>query len=250
MIRERFIIGQNLDSEMKVYRYISLKQFMHFIENNKTYLTRISSWDDTWEAPIMKLPTLHENGRLSKPEYSSGMDLFAQCWTSKEESDAMWRIYSTGKDGIKIGTTIKKFELLEGTNRYAVDEIFYYKNLIEGINYCNENSSISRTLRDGLIKREEFSHEQEIRLITLNAPNTVEKLLKDEENYLELNLDAKEFIEEIIIDPRAEEYYVETIKKYCERAEIKVIPKKSDLYDDDPFIKTQLVGKWIPVKDE
>ncbi|UYZ39009.1 DUF2971 domain-containing protein (plasmid) [Clostridium beijerinckii] len=248
MLPERFIIGQNLDPEMKVYRYISLKQFMHFIENNKTYLTRISSWDDTWEAPTMKLPIQHEDGRLSKLAYSSGMDLFAQCWTSKKESDAMWRIYSASKDGIKIGTTVKKFELLEGPRRYAVDEIFYYENLMEGLKYCDEHSSIMRIFREGLIKREEFSHEQEIRLITINAPNTLEKVLKDEENYLELNLNAKDFIEEIIIDPRAEEYYVETIKKYCERVGIEVVPKKSDLYNDDIFGQTKLVGKWISVK--
>lgn len=248
MIPERFIIGQNLDPEMKVYRYMSLKQFMHFIENNKTYLTRISSWDDTWEAPTMKLPMQHEDGRLSKPVYSSGMDLFAQCWTSKKESDAMWRIYSASKDGIKIGTTVKKFELLEGPRRYAVDEIFYYENLMEGLKYCDQHSSIMRIFREGLIKRDEFSHEQEIRLITINAPNTLEKVLKDEENYLELNLNAKDFIEEIVIDPRAEEYYVETIKKYCERVGIEVVPKKSDLYNDDVFGQTKLVGKWIPVE--
>lgn len=247
MIPKKFIIGQKLDPEMKVYRYMSLKQFMHFIENNKTYLTRISSWDDTWEAPIMKLPTQHDNGRLSKPAYSSGMDLFAQCWTSKKESDAMWRIYSASKDGIKIGTTVKKFELLEGLGYYAVDEIFYYKNLMEGLDYCNEGSSIMRTFREGLIKRDEFIHEQEIRLITINSPNTLGKVLKAEENYLELNLDAKDFIEEIIIDPRAEKYYVETIKKYCERVGIEVVPEKSNLYND-VFEETKLVGKWIPVK--
>lgn len=248
MIPERCTIGQNLDTEMKVYRYMSLKQFMHFIENNKTYLTRISSWDDTWEAPTIKLPMQHEDGKISKPGYSSGIDLFAQCWTSKKESDAMWRIYSASKDGIKIGTTIKKFELLEGPKHYAVDEIFYYENLMEGLKYCDEHSSIRRIFREGLIKRNEFSHEQEIRLITINAPNMLEKVLKDEENYLELNLNAKDFIEEIVVDPRAEEYYVETIKKYCERVGIEVVPKKSDLYNDDVFGITKIVGSWIPVE--
>ncbi|WP_315076253.1 hypothetical protein [uncultured Clostridium sp.] len=248
MIPDRFTIGQNLDPEMKVYRYMSLKQFMHFIENNKTYLTRISSWDDTWEAPTIKLPTQLDDSKISKAGYSSGIDLFAQCWTSKKESDAMWRIYSTSKDGIKIGTTIKKFELLEGPKHYAVDKIFYYKKLIDGLNYCNERGSVNPIFREGLIKRDEFEHEQEVRLITLNAPNMLEKEVKYGENHLELNLNAKDFIEEIVVDPRAEEYYVKTIKTYCKRAGIEVIPKKSDLYREDIFEQTQLVRKWITVK--
>lgn len=33
---------------------------------------------------------------------------FGQCWTLKSASDAMWRIYSHDKQGIRIRTTIRK----------------------------------------------------------------------------------------------------------------------------------------------
>lgn len=248
MALDRFIIGERLKSDMKIYRYMSLKQFMHFIEHNKTYFTRISSWEDTWEAPTVKLPIQFESGGIGMPQYSSGTDLFAQCWTSKEESDAMWRIYSSSKDGIKLGTTVKKFELLQGVNHYVVEKVFYYKDLMDGLSYCNKQSSIIRILREGLIKRNEFTHEQEVRVITLNDPKLLDKTLNSGENYLELSLSAKDFIEEIIIDPRAEDYYVETIKSYCKRVGVEIIPQKSDLYRNDIYEQTRIVQKFIPVK--
>lgn len=247
---ERFLVGKNLEHNTKIYRYMSLKQFMHFIENDKTYFTRISSGDDTWEAPTIKLPTQFENGQVEMPQYSAGMDLFAQCWTSKEESDAMWRIYSTSKDGIRIGTTVKKFELLQGTNHYVIERIFYYKELMEGLEYCQKPSSIMKIIRDGLIKRDAFSHEEEVRIITLNQPRFLDNILDDKENYLELDLNAKDFIEEITVDPRAEEYYVETIKSYCRRVGLEVIPKKSDLYKDNIYETTNIVQRFISVKDK
>lgn len=202
----RFLIGKNIEPDQKIYRYMSLKKFMHFIETNKTFFTRLSSWDDTWEAPTMKLPTQFTNGQIAVPQYSGEMDLFAQCWTSKEESDAMWRIYSSSKDGIRIGTTAKKFELLQGgINHYVIERVFYYKKLIEGANYINESSSIMKIIRGGLIKRDAFEHEEEVRVIFLNQPRIVDKCAKDEDNYFELDLNAKDFIDEIVIDPRAED---------------------------------------------
>lgn len=251
---ERFIIGEKLKPDMKIYRYMSFKQFMYFVEYNKTYFTRITAWDDTWEAPTTKMKTEFEDGKLEVPLYSSGMELFAQCWTSKEESDAMWRIYSNSKDGIKIQTTVKKLELLEGINYYAVEKVFYYKDLMEGLNYSQKLDFPMRVFWEGLIKRDAFTHEQEVRVITSSIPTfkCLEKNLDLKDKYLELGLNAKDFIEEIIIDPRAENYYVEAIKSYCKRLGFEIVPKKSSLYDDiyndDIYNKNKIIQKFISVK--
>ena len=35
-------------------------------------------------------------------------NLYGQCWTKTRESDAMWRIYSPNKNGVRIMTTPRK----------------------------------------------------------------------------------------------------------------------------------------------
>lgn len=243
----KLLIGEGLNPEDKVYRYISLIQFLYFIENNKTYLTRISSWEDTWEAPIRKIPTQHDNGKIEFPLYCASMDLFGQCWTQKKESDAMWRIYSPLKDGIKIGTSIKKFELIEGLKHSAIHKVLYYGNLKEGLEHTKNISGFSKIFADGLIKRDAFEHEKEVRLITRNDERMIGKQI-NEDNYVEFKLEYKDFLEEIVIDPRAEDYYVNIIRNYCKRAGLKIIPQQSDLYNDNIFEKTNLVQVWKTVK--
>lgn len=243
----KLIIGEGLNLEDKVYRYINIKQFLYFIENNKTYLTRISSWEDTWEAPTRKIPTQHDNGKIEFPLYCASMDLFGQCWTLNKESDAMWRIYSTSKDGIKIGTSIKKFELIEGLEHSGFNKVLYYRDLKEGLDISKSISGFSHMFADGLIKRDAFQHEKEVRLITRNDERMIGKRIS-KGNYMEFKLYYKDFLEEIVIDPRAEDYYVDTIRNYCKRAELKIIPQKSDLYNDNIFEKTNLVQVWKPVK--
>lgn len=63
-------------------------------------------WDDPFENFILQGRGRTSNGRT----VSFGMreSLFGQCWTLNWESDAMWRIYSPDKNGVKIRTTIKK----------------------------------------------------------------------------------------------------------------------------------------------
>ncbi|MEG0297553.1 MAG: DUF2971 domain-containing protein [Clostridium sp.] len=249
MIDKKLIIGENLTFDMKIYRYMSLKEFLFFVEFNKIVLTRVSSWEDTWEAPTLKLPVQFGDEKLIFRNYSVVSNLFAQCWTTKKESDAMWRIYSPTKDGIKVGTSIKKFELIQGVNYYAIGKIHYYDKLQDALNFNNELNKLRPMLYDALIKREEFSHEEEVRLITFHAPNnTLDcKQIDDKENHLELNVNVNEFIEEIVIDPRAATYYVDVIKSYCEKSGIKVNPQKSDLYTDDIFNNTKLIRKYISV---
>jgi hypothetical protein len=243
----KLIVGEELTTDDKVYRYINLKQFLYYIENNKTYLTRISSWDDTWEAPSRKIPTQQYNGKLEFPLYCASMDLFGQCWTLKTESDAMWRIYSPLKDGIKIGTSIKKFELIEGLKHSVIHKVLYYGNLKEGLERAKNISGFGQMFADGLIKRDAFEHEKEVRLITRNDERMIGKYIA-EGDFLEYELEYKDFIEEIVIDPRADDYFVDTIKSYCKRAGLKIIPYKSDLYYDNIFEKTSLVQVWRPVK--
>lgn len=246
---EKLVVGDGLTRDDKIYRYISLEQFMQMVENNLTYLTRIISWEDTWEVPSKNIPTRINNGKVELPLYSGSSELFGQCWTLKEESDAMWRIYSPTKSGIKVGTTINKLELIKDLNYSAINKTYYYKDLMDGLIVRKRFKKMSHGFADGLIKRDAFAHEEEVRLITRND----KKLIGDkvtESNHIEFSLDMSEFIEDIVIDPRAQDYFLRTIQRYCERAGLKVKPIKSDLYGKEIYKKTRIIQEWKTVNDK
>ena len=104
----------NISAEEKgknIYRVIPVCWLLELFKTKKNTLLKPALWDDPFENFILK-----GLGRLSNGKTASlGMRdlLYGQCWTLRRESDAMWRIYSSDKNGVKIRTTIKKlFESL------------------------------------------------------------------------------------------------------------------------------------------
>ncbi|WP_202711329.1 DUF2971 domain-containing protein [Sporosalibacterium faouarense] len=240
-------IGDGLKSKDKIYRYISLSQFMSLVEKNRTYLTRLISWEDTWEVPSINIPVKKSNGEVEFPIYSGSSELFGQCWTLKEESDAMWRIYSPSKNGIKIGTSIEKLEHIQGLQHSAINKVYYYNDLMDGLNNREKFKKMSHMFADGLIKRDAFEHENEVRLITRNDERFIgDKVSKG--NYIEFPIDVVRFIEDIVVDPRAQDHYFSTIQYYCKRAGLTIKPTKSELYDDRIYEKTRIIQEWKAVE--
>ncbi|HBJ2608377.1 hypothetical protein FDA77_07020 [Clostridium botulinum] len=219
----RFEIGNLLNANDKVYKYMTINKFLHLVENNRTYFTIVESWDDSWEAPSRIIPAQLKDAKIEFLGYSICSDLFGQCWTLKEDSDAIWRIYSLNKDSIKIGTSIKKLELITGINHYVINKIHYYESLKDILQYLEMDvKGLSYLFADGLIKRNAFKHEQKVRVLILNDEKMVGKGMKDS-NYMEFGINAIEFIEEIVIEPRAQDYHFQTIKNYCKRVGFDII---------------------------
>lgn len=104
-----------LEPQTLLYRYVSLEAFLALLETRLTTLTNVNNWDDKWEVILSKVPTIDAEGNPTPPLYSFHQDLFAQCWSLVEESDAMWRIYSPSRTGLRLQTTATKFELIGGT---------------------------------------------------------------------------------------------------------------------------------------
>lgn len=221
------IIGEALKLDTKLYRYMSLSQFISFIEQRKTYLTKLLFWEDTWEVPTRKL---FKDGEqcLYNNNYSLN-DLYGQCWSLEGVSDALWRIYSRESEGILIQTTVEKFQLIEEVKFGVLSPVIYYENLVEVLQGLVLNKVVNNELIQGLFKRKAFEHEKEVRLIALRKD--ISSIIENNElSHIKINLDPIEFIEDIVIDPRAQDWYVSTIKEYCKRAGFKILPKKSDLY--------------------
>ncbi|MCP4370415.1 MAG: DUF2971 domain-containing protein [Deltaproteobacteria bacterium] len=239
-MQRKIDIDERLNPNTKIYRYVSAECFFAFVESKYTYLTNINQWPDKWEAILEKVPVLNENLNQTEPLYSFHEEIYGQSWSMLEESDALWRIYSPNNTGIAISTSIEKFELIEGIHKGILGKVIYFDNTVDLMNKAENNNE---GLKTALFKRIAFKHEEEVRLLTHNdfVDNT-----STEKKYIYCQLDPLAFIEGVTIDPRANDWFVKTIKSYCKRVGFDIIPEKSTLYDSDAHNKTGLIRKYIP----
>lgn len=230
-----------LEDSTKLFRYLKLSQFVEFIEKRQAYFTNIKCWEDTWEAPTSQLPSEKLNEEYEGNDQNLYLErMIGQCWSLEGVSDALWRIYSTEKEGILIQTTAERFRLIKGIKLAMLAPVVYYGDLRKAIYQLKNMKYYDGIFGEGFLKRKAFEHEKEVRIITVND----EKFISKRHNsmvHVEFDLDPKSFIESIIIDPRSSDWYVETIKSYCQRAGLDVEPIKSDLYSLDIYESTGII---------
>ena len=179
------------------------------IQNQKLAIQRINEWDDVYENFVLKQNYTLSDGTPIKVE-KQAENVFGQSWTICPETDAMWRIYSPELEynAIRIKTTVEKlYDTLFQSDSNMADTyigLVQYKAqkdieaAILSLSPLDVIDFLSVVVNGAFIKRTEFSHEQEVRIV---------KILDSEQStkagellYFPIN---SQFIEELCIDPRA-----------------------------------------------
>jgi hypothetical protein len=236
-------ILDNLDPETCVYRIFGIERLFQLFDTKKNILVHPSKWDDPFENFI--LSGLIEIASGEKGKYGFKDHVFGQCWTTKRESDAMWRIYSPEKNGVRVRTRVKS--LIEGL-RAAESSLADISCFVGKVSYLPQNQlknldinvldpsgkGIAKTL---LYKRNEFSHEKEVRLIYSmpNPPVSIPKIFS-------YGFDPCTVLDEITFDPRIDkrmsDVYTHSLADVCG------FPKRSintsKLYAPPPRFITQI----------
>ena len=141
--------------------------------HNELVLVNPDMWDDPFENFYFKADAVIDGQMISFENLRKGT--FGQCWTLNEDTDAMWRIYSPEKDGVRLKTTVGK--LFESLTKQQVQPTF--NSYIGKVEYLAKEEmqkyhkqSYSETMRIGfakmlLRKRKAFEHEAEVRVVTM-----------------------------------------------------------------------------------
>lgn len=166
------------DLDARIYRILSLDRFSQLITSRENVLVHPSKWDDPFENFFLKSHAEMPDGTpVSLSEIAANW--YGQCWTRNRDSDAMWRIYSPNKDGVRVATTVRT---LFSHFYNSADTFASLKYLIGAVEYKQREEiehflatttftelalggqphKFAKTL---LIKRPEFSHENEVRLL-------------------------------------------------------------------------------------
>lgn len=239
-----------LDGKLYIYKYFPLKHLLSLLERKKLRVDRVSKWEDPYENFFLKEEFYAYAEYYKKDILVSTEEIidrtYGQSWTLKEESDAMWRIYSNIKNGIKDSAVRIKVRVDNLFNVVYTDDGCMATTSIGQVQYVNAEkfeeirsrmsedasgaSNFSEIVNKCLFtKREPFAHEEEVRIIISKSTE------KPSDEYIEYNIHDLTIFEEFILDPRLEEKEVcsviEQIKQYD-------IPgeriRKSSLYEFIP----------------
>ncbi|MFC2160958.1 DUF2971 domain-containing protein [Acidobacteriota bacterium] len=221
------------DLKKPIYRVMPVFRLLELFKRKYNTLVKPRLWDDPFENFI-----LQGHGKLSDGKLVSfGMrdSLYGQCWTMNKDSDAMWRIYSPDKNGVKIRTTVRKlFNSLY--SRILINErdvncfigmVEYLtprriNDFLEQVNITDSTGAgIAKTL---LVKRQAFSHEREVRLIYIADEH------KAQHTIFQYNIDPSDLIREIVFDPRMNEYLCEIFESSFRKEGFQGKIFQSDLY--------------------
>ncbi len=225
------------DIDQKIYRIFSVKRFKELLASKKLVLVNPDRWDDPFENFFLKANAVEPNGTLISLEELS-KSWYGQCWTYTKDSDALWRIYSPKKCGIRVTTTIRKlfsqawhegdkFNTLNYfigavtyKNRGDIEDLMNNTSFLD-IAFGGQNDGFAKLL---CIKRSEFSHENEVRLL-INDNNNQGK-----NGCYKIEIEYHEVFEEICLDPRLEDSKFLNLKAEIGKFSGSIPITQSDLY--------------------
>jgi hypothetical protein len=235
----------NLDAseiEKPIYRVFSKHRLKEVFETSRLSLVKPRKWDDPFENFLFN--SIGQTIEGKKISFGIRENFFGQCWTLHRETDAMWRIYSPDKDGIKVKTSIHRLfsSFYDSQGKFRELSCFIGK-----VKYLSQNDIISIATSGGfspnivdqsgvgqaqtlLIKRYEFRHENEVRLIY----NAQKDLGTDADSF---KIKPNELFDEIIFDPRMEDNSVRKLtEQFVNDFGFKNKVEKSKLYNIPEFI--------------
>lgn len=232
MAYRNFIYLKESELDKPIYRIFPIGRFIQILTTKQLTLVKPKKWDDPFENALL-CSAFQIGGDIA--DFAAKDSVYGQCWTLHRETDAMWRIYSPSKDGVRLMTTPRKLlkSLQDAIGKHSEIKCFIgkvkyeYKSDLEEcfskIDLMNTNGSgIAESL---LYKRKEFSHEREVRLIYSGDDG------KCESDILSYPIDPDDLFDRVLFDPRMEESlrksYISAIRSLGCNSEV----KRSTLYD-------------------
>jgi hypothetical protein len=214
------------DLDRPVYRIFPRNRLEQLFRDQELVLVRPSEWEDPFENSLLKCTVVTADGMRGSLR-SVRDDWFGQCWTMHPDTDAMWRIYSAGKDlgktGVRVKSTLAKLAdtlWVPGDSfsptKYFVGAVQYesrsdIEDFLRGVSFFDmalggQNTNFAKTL---LLKRKEFAHESEVRMLANRVGKNETRTIVD--NLYRIPIDPHNLIDELCVDPRLEEADAKTL---------------------------------------
>ncbi len=173
MVKEFVIRGKQASSNAKIWRYMDFSKLINLLDKKKLFFPRADNLGDPFEGSFPRINVQKRKGAFTTrdgPGLVTLGDFYKKfikctainCWhINDDESDAMWKLYIKGGEGIAIQSTVGKLKasLLEYPQHSSVSV-----GMVAYVNY-KEDRIPDDTLAPYFHKRKSFQHEQEYRAI-------------------------------------------------------------------------------------
>lgn len=207
----------DISEDTPIYKIMEFEYAYTMLKEGNLRVGKIQKWEDPFENFLLKQNFWYktENGEQNEYDIHEISELlYGQSWSLKEESDAMWRIYSPNKTSVRLKTTIKKLFDSIYTNDACAHTTFIgvveYSSEDSFQNYLNkleENGisgwslgSVHNMANPLLNKRDTFEHEKEVRILYIAPQEYKEQCLTTD--FITYPIDVNDVIDEICFDPR------------------------------------------------
>jgi len=232
--------------DREVWRYMDLPSLLWILENEKLHFSLpTDDFDDRYETTLPRAwyEFREDQWREIGGHWGHDPDEFAQrytnrrehmrdniyvsCWHANQtESAAMWELYGASKYTVAIRTTVDGLRrAFHSQDEYAlaVGDVKYVDFDSSEDEIDDEDMEKIRSVHSGnadsvgltLLKREEFSHEKEVRCVVLDGvvqqwlgQNTDHSPKQSVEPPVNVSVDVNELIDEIRLSPGAEDWFI------------------------------------------
>jgi hypothetical protein len=223
----------------KVWRYIDLAPFLYLLHSRTLYFCRVTELDDPWEAALSANLAAILDGfgaranAMKNTITEAAASSLVNCWhENDDESVAMWKLYTSGKDGVAICTNIGRFKKALETDPYPI--------IIGRVEYTDYTAvppsgpslrGRINALLPAFQKRRSYRHEREVRAV-IAFPEVASKQIGvpyDPSHGIAVGVNLETLIERLVVSPRYPMWAIESLQQRVLAAGVTVSLEKSDL---------------------
>jgi hypothetical protein len=209
-----------------IYRYLPFERFLEVMHKKLLAFISPTKWNDPFDNFLFKYDIQNkDNSFLNK--------LFVGCFTLNPHSQAYWKTYAPEGYSVRLQfETRKLFDIILKLNDRAWFGELNYKRETEIVEIFQNTEGLKAALEENevndsflkvfTLKRMPFEYEKEVRIIIES------KSIK--EGIRRVNIDLKELIHGIYLDPRIKTNEEIAFKKYLKSSGVKVT--KSQLFQE------------------
>lgn len=251
-----------------LWRYTNFEVFVNLLDTEALYFTRADKFEDPYEGFIpQSIMDAYKQSleRVTPAEFveaimkwyePSRKYVMCNCWHQNVvESMAMWEKYHMRNSGVAIKTTMEKMKssLTSEYSIYIGKMEYIYGNTDDDQymqNFLQNNIPLAKKLTyfPYFLKRKEYEHEQEVRLIVDIDPFVMDALnnqtVETVDTFLEtglpdicdigmlFNIDVSTLIDEVIVSPYAKDWITETLSSVVQKFGFNFDVKPSTLLEN------------------
>ncbi len=238
---------QTPPDDTMLWRYMDLSKALVLVKTAMLYFALPRELGDPWEGAHTEMMATALKSKLGSEEYRrlrslyalAAADMVVNCWhANTHESVAMWKLYTTGGDGVAIQTTVGRLKRSVEREPFpihigSVQYLDYERDTIDGFN----------TLSPLVCKRKSFAHECEVRaFIPFPAARQLEVVARTQHVQLgttvavarlqqgvSISVDLRELVQRVVVSPGYPSWSLGVLNDILQSSGLELEAERSDL---------------------